>query len=56
MWFPGSGGHPQTSTHRDRIEENAVLWTFALSDEDMAVLDTLDRTGATDAAREQKWW
>ncbi|HEY3726171.1 MAG TPA: aldo/keto reductase [Solirubrobacteraceae bacterium] len=44
------------STHRERIEENAQLFDFALSDEDMTVLDGLDRTGATDQARERKWW
>jgi diketogulonate reductase-like aldo/keto reductase len=44
------------STHRERIEENAQLFDFALSDDDMAALDALDRTGGTDRAREQKWW
>jgi diketogulonate reductase-like aldo/keto reductase len=44
------------STHRDRIEENARIFDFALSPEDMAELDALDRTGRTDAALEQKWW
>ena len=44
------------STHRERIEENARLFDFTLSDEDMAALDALDRTGGTDKAREQKWW
>jgi 2,5-diketo-D-gluconate reductase A len=44
------------STHRERIEENGRLYDFALSDEDMAALDQLDRTGGTDRAREQKWW
>ncbi|HEX2701961.1 MAG TPA: aldo/keto reductase [Solirubrobacteraceae bacterium] len=44
------------STHRERIESNAKLFDFALSDEDMAALDALDRTGGTDAAREGKWW
>jgi diketogulonate reductase-like aldo/keto reductase len=44
------------STHRERIEENAQLFEFALSDDDMAALDALDRTGGTDRAREQKWW
>ncbi len=44
------------STHRERIEENAQLFDFALSDEDTARLDALDRTGGTDRAREQKWW
>jgi diketogulonate reductase-like aldo/keto reductase len=44
------------STHRERIEENAQLFDFELSDEDMAALDALDRTGGTDKARERKWW
>jgi 2,5-diketo-D-gluconate reductase A len=44
------------STHRERIAENAQLFDFALSDEDMAQLDALDRTGGTDQAQERKWW
>jgi diketogulonate reductase-like aldo/keto reductase len=44
------------STHRERIEENAQIFDFALSDEDLATLDALDATGGTDEAREQKWW
>jgi 2,5-diketo-D-gluconate reductase A len=44
------------STHRERIEENARVFDFALSEQDMAALDQLDRTGATDKARERKWW
>jgi diketogulonate reductase-like aldo/keto reductase len=44
------------STHRERIEENAQIFDFALSDGDMAALDALDGTGGTDRAREQKWW
>jgi diketogulonate reductase-like aldo/keto reductase len=44
------------STHRERIEENARLFDFTLSDEDIAALDALDRTGGTDLARERKWW
>jgi 2,5-diketo-D-gluconate reductase A len=44
------------STHRERIEENGRLFDFALSEQDMAALDALDRTGGTDRAREQKWW
>jgi diketogulonate reductase-like aldo/keto reductase len=44
------------STHRERIAENAQLFDFTLSDEDLAQLDELDRTGGTDRALEQKWW
>jgi 2,5-diketo-D-gluconate reductase A len=44
------------STHRERIVENAQIFDFTLSDEDMAELDALDRTGRTDRARERKWW
>jgi 2,5-diketo-D-gluconate reductase A len=44
------------STHRERIDENAQIFDFTLSDEDMAALDALDRTGATAEARESKWW
>jgi diketogulonate reductase-like aldo/keto reductase len=44
------------STHRERIEENAQLFDFDLSEEDMTQLDALDRTKGTDEARERKWW
>jgi diketogulonate reductase-like aldo/keto reductase len=44
------------STHRDRIEENARIFDFALSPDDLAGLDALDRTGRTEAALERKWW
>jgi diketogulonate reductase-like aldo/keto reductase len=44
------------STHRERIEENAQVFDFELSDGDMAVLDSLDQTGGTAEARESKWW
>ena len=44
------------STHRERIVENGRILDFALSDEDMAALDSRDATGGTDAARERKWW
>ena len=44
------------STRRERIEENAQISDFALSADDMALLDGLDRTNHTDAALEHKWW
>jgi diketogulonate reductase-like aldo/keto reductase len=44
------------SAHRNRIEENAQVFDFELSDEDLARLDGLDRTGGTEHARERKWW
>jgi diketogulonate reductase-like aldo/keto reductase len=44
------------STHRDRIEENARIADFTLSDGAMAALDALDETGGTDRALERRWW
>jgi diketogulonate reductase-like aldo/keto reductase len=44
------------STHRERIEENAQVFDFVLSDDDMAALDALDETRGTDRAQERKWW
>ena len=44
------------STHRERIEENAQVFDFVLSDQDMADLDARDGTGGTDLAVEHKWW
>jgi diketogulonate reductase-like aldo/keto reductase len=44
------------STHRERIEQNAQVFDFALSAQDMAALDALDGTGGTDRARESTWW
>jgi len=44
------------STHRNRIEENAGVFDFTLSDEVMSELDALDETGGTDRALESNWW
>ena len=44
------------STHRERIQANAQVFDFVLSDDQMHALDNLDRTGATGEARESKWW
>jgi diketogulonate reductase-like aldo/keto reductase len=44
------------STHRERIEENAQIFDFTLSEEDMAELDALDETGGTERALERPWW
>jgi len=44
------------STHRERLAENAQVFDFTLSDQDLADLDGLDRTGGTDVALEEKWW
>lgn len=44
------------SAHRGRMEENAQIFDFTLSEGDVAELDALDRTGGTSAAQEFKWW
>jgi 2,5-diketo-D-gluconate reductase A len=44
------------STRRERIEENARIFDFTLSDPDMQALDSLDETGETGRALERKWW
>jgi 2,5-diketo-D-gluconate reductase A len=44
------------SKHRERIAENAQIFDFTLSEEDLAELDALDRTGGTERALERKWW
>jgi 2,5-diketo-D-gluconate reductase A len=44
------------STHRERIAENAQIFDFMLSGDDMADLDALDQTRGTDRALERPWW
>jgi len=44
------------STHRERIAENAQVFDFALSGEDVAELNALDKTGGTGRALESQWW
>ncbi len=44
------------STHRERIDENARVFDFELSESDLSALDALDHSAATSEAREQKWW
>lgn len=42
------------SVHKERIEENINIWDFALSDEDMAAITTLD-TGHTEIIDHYDW-
>jgi len=44
------------STHRDRIQENAQIFDFTLSADDMTELDGMDKTGGIGRALEDKWW
>jgi 2,5-diketo-D-gluconate reductase A len=44
------------STHRERIAENAQIFDFELSADDMDALSALDRTGGTGQALERTWW
>ena len=44
------------STHRERIAENADIFSFSLSDEDVFALNGLDQTGGTHEANENIWW
>ncbi len=37
-------------------EQNAQIFDFELTGEDLAALDALDRTRGTARAREHKWW
>jgi len=51
-------GVPQIpkSTHQTRIVENAQIFDFALTDDEVHELDSLDRTRGTGSARDDKWW
>ncbi|HET6830649.1 MAG TPA: aldo/keto reductase [Solirubrobacterales bacterium] len=44
------------SVHRERINENAAIFDFELTVEDLARLDALDRTGGAAIAVERPWW
>ena len=44
------------STHRERIDENAQIFDFTLTETDMAALDALDQTHGSDRALERGWW
>ena len=48
--------HDRQRSNRERIHENAQIFDFALSSQDMAELDALDQTNGTDHALERKWW
>ncbi|WP_433359404.1 aldo/keto reductase [Actinoplanes sp. CA-142083] len=44
------------SSHHDRIVQNAAVFDFELTGDDLTVLDKLDRTHGTDRALEHPWW
>ncbi len=44
------------STHHERIEVNAQIFDFALSEQDMSELDALDQSEGADKALERPWW
>jgi len=44
------------SVRRHRIEENARIFDFELSEDHMAALDALDRTDGTGRGLERRWW
>jgi 2,5-diketo-D-gluconate reductase A len=50
-----AGAVSDLGTHRERIAENAQIFDFTLTDEDIAELDRLDRTGGTATALENRW-
>lgn len=44
------------SAHRERIVENAAVFDFELTADDIVRLDALDRSGAAAIAVERPWW
>jgi diketogulonate reductase-like aldo/keto reductase len=44
------------STRRERLDENLRSLALQVPEDDLRVLDALDRTGGTAEARESKWW
>lgn len=44
------------SVHRERLAENAAIFDFDLTAEDLARLDALDRIGGAAVAVERPWW
>lgn len=44
------------SVRPERIEENARVFDFTLTEDQLSRLDALDRTGGTSEAVEDKWW
>jgi diketogulonate reductase-like aldo/keto reductase len=44
------------STKIDRIRENLAVADFCLTPDAMREFESLDRTGGTDRAREDRWW
>lgn len=51
-------GVPQIpkSSHEARIVENARIFDFELTEDELRELDALDRTRGTGSARDKKWW
>jgi 2,5-diketo-D-gluconate reductase A len=44
------------SVRRERLIENSRIFDFSLTGDDLAALDSLDRTGGTAEALERRWW
>lgn len=44
------------SSHRERIEENAQIFDFSLTDQQLAVLGAPDESSGTGEAVERPWW